>query len=117
MINRALFSSDKHDWQMPGELFWQLDAEFGFEIDVCPVAENAKCQHCISPQQNGLAQSWRAVCWMNPPTDRVCQYGWQELTNHRSMEPRWFASFPPEPIRAGGMTSRCVGKYDSSRED
>ena len=67
MLNRALFSSDRQDWQTPDELFRQLDAEFGFEIDVCAVAENAKCQHFFSPEHNGLAQAWRGVCWMNPP--------------------------------------------------
>ena len=38
MLNRALFSSDRHDWQTPDDMFRQLDAEFGFEIDVFAVS-------------------------------------------------------------------------------
>jgi phage N-6-adenine-methyltransferase len=77
MLAKALFSSDRHDWETPAELFNELDAEFGFEIDVCATAENAKCLHFFSPEQDGLKQSWRGTCWMNPP------YG--------SALPRWMA--------------------------
>jgi phage N-6-adenine-methyltransferase len=67
MLSRALFSSERHDWQTPHELFNQLNGEFGFELDVCATAENAKCGHFYSPEQDGLKQPWRGVCWMNPP--------------------------------------------------
>ena len=67
MVSRALFSSDRQVWQTPDELFRQLDAEFGFELDVCATADNAKCRHFFSPEQNGLKQTWRGVCWMNAP--------------------------------------------------
>ena len=67
MLTRALFSSERQDWETPVELFNELDAEFGFEIDVCATAENAKCRSFFSPEQNGLMQSWRGTCWMNPP--------------------------------------------------
>lgn len=49
------------------ELFRMLDAEFGFELDVCATPDNAKCATYFSPEVNGLRQQWRGVCWMNPP--------------------------------------------------
>jgi phage N-6-adenine-methyltransferase len=67
MLNQALFSSERHDWETPDELFGQLDAEFGFDLDVCATAANTKCRHFFSPEMNGLNQSWRGICWMNPP--------------------------------------------------
>src|ERR1051326_7573115 len=67
MLGRALFSSDRHDWETPVDLFNELDQEFGFETDVCATAENAKCSNFFSPEQDGLKQSWRGICWMNPP--------------------------------------------------
>jgi len=67
MLTKALFSSDRHDWETPAELFNELNAEFGFEIDVCAMAENTKCSHFFSPEQDGLKQSWRGTCWMNSP--------------------------------------------------
>src|SRR6266404_8412635 len=77
MLAKALFSSDRHDWETPAELFNELDAEFGFEIGVCATTENTKCPHFFSPEQDGLKQSWRGTRWMNPP------YG--------SALPRWMA--------------------------
>jgi phage N-6-adenine-methyltransferase len=67
MLNRALFTSERNDWETPEDLFKQLDAEFGFDIDVCATAETTKCRHFFSPDQDGLKQRWRGVCWMNSP--------------------------------------------------
>jgi phage N-6-adenine-methyltransferase len=66
------FSSRKNDWATPWELFRRWDAAQGpFTLDVCAIAENAKCERYFSPEENGLAQAWRGVCWMNPPYGRV----------------------------------------------
>jgi hypothetical protein len=59
MLNRALFSSDRHDWETPDDAFGALDVEFGFEIDVCATTESAKCPHFYSLDQDGLKQPWR----------------------------------------------------------
>ena len=67
----GLRSSKRHDWETPADLFAELDAEFGFTIDVCATPENAKCDRFYSPDQDGLQQSWAGeVCWMNPPYGR-----------------------------------------------
>ncbi|MEA4811178.1 MAG: DNA N-6-adenine-methyltransferase [Anaerolineaceae bacterium] len=69
-MNRALLSSERMDWATPREVFEPLDAQYGFETDVCATAENAKCVHFYSPDMDGLAQDWRGTCWMNPPYGR-----------------------------------------------
>jgi phage N-6-adenine-methyltransferase len=92
MLNHALFSSDCHEWETPSDLFAVLNAEFGFEIDVCATAATAKCPHFFSPDQDGLRQSWRGVCWMNPP------YG--------SALPRWMAKAYTESLN--GATVVCL---------
>jgi phage N-6-adenine-methyltransferase len=61
------FSSASPEWSTPQELFDELDAEFGFELDVCATAGNAKCERYFTQVDDGLAQVWRGVCWMNPP--------------------------------------------------
>ena len=66
-MNPALFSSATDDWATPMHLFRQLDYEFGFDVDVCASADNAKCRRFYSKEDDGLAQDWRGVCWMNPP--------------------------------------------------
>ncbi len=100
MLNRALFSSNRHDWETPDEVFAALDAEFGFEIDVCAMADRAKCRHFFSADQDGLKQSWGRVCWMNPP------YG--------SALPKWMAKAYAESLR-GAMTVCLVPARTGTR--
>ncbi len=64
------YSSASDQWATPQDLFDSLDAEFGFTLDVCASVDNAKCARFYSEQDDGLAQSWEGVCWMNPPYGR-----------------------------------------------
>lgn len=70
MTQSVHFSSRSIMWETPQGFFDRLNAEFGFETDVCAVAENAKCPRYFSPEMDGLAQEWTGVCWMNPPYGR-----------------------------------------------
>lgn len=66
------FLSERDDWETPPQFFGQLDKEFGFTVDVCATADNAKCERYFSPAEDGLAQSWAGeVCYMNPPYGRA----------------------------------------------
>ena len=67
----ALFSSERVTWATPWPLFRALDVEFGFELDVCALPENAKCARYFTPDDDGLSKMWRGICWMNPPYGRV----------------------------------------------
>jgi phage N-6-adenine-methyltransferase len=64
------FSSATDLWATPQDFFDGLNAEFGFTLDVCANADNAKCADYFTAEQDGLAQDWRGVCWMNPPYGR-----------------------------------------------
>lgn len=62
------YSSKADDWATPQDLFGELDAEFGFTLDVCALDSSAKCAEYFTPADNGLRQDWGArTCWMNPP--------------------------------------------------
>ena len=63
--------SGRDDWETPQFLFDGLNAEFGFEVDVCATVENAKCKRYFTPEDDGLVQEWKGTCWMNPPYGRV----------------------------------------------
>jgi phage N-6-adenine-methyltransferase len=70
MNTAVMFSSEKCEWATPQATFDALHAEFVFEVDVCALASNAKCEHYFTPEMDGLAQKWTGVCWMNPPYGR-----------------------------------------------
>jgi len=64
---KVYFRSESVEWETPRELFEELDREFHFTLDMAATAENAKCERFFTREQDGLAQEWRGVCWMNPP--------------------------------------------------
>lgn len=71
LASTAHLSSEKDEWATPDDLFAELDAEFGFTLDVCASAGNAKCERYFSKADNALVQDWQGVCWMNPPYSEI----------------------------------------------
>lgn len=61
-------------WATPQDFFDKLNAVFNFNLDVCALSENAKCERFFSPEQNGLKQEWTGTCWMNPPYGREIHF-------------------------------------------
>ena len=70
MNTEVMWSSATDMWSTPPAFFRALDAEFHFTLDVCATKENAKCSRYFTPEQDGLSQEWRGVCWCNPPYGR-----------------------------------------------
>lgn len=69
-INKGLFTSTTDLWETPQSFFDQLNNEFGFDLDVCALPENAKCDRYYTSDDDGLKQKWSGVCWCNPPYGR-----------------------------------------------
>lgn len=69
-VNEGLFTSNTDEWGTPRDFFDLLDAEFGFTLDVCATAENAKVERHFTKADDGLSQPWSGTCWMNPPYGR-----------------------------------------------
>lgn len=101
-------SSVRQDWETPQEFFDVVDAEFGFTLDVCALPETAKCKRFFTPNENGLAQKWSGMCWMNPPygqsIPKWISKAYQEACAGDAtvvclvparMGPRWFHEFAP----------------------
>lgn len=57
MFNRALFSSFKQDFQTPKAIIEELNNEFNFDFDPCP----------INPVFDGLNIEWGSCNFVNPP--------------------------------------------------
>ena len=62
--------SQSTEWETPQEFFDDLNAEFGFTLDVAAQPKNAKCPDYYTPAVDGLAQPWTGICWLNPPYGR-----------------------------------------------
>ena len=72
MLNPGLMTSNSGEWETPQDLFDELDTEFGFTLDVCATAENAKCSKYFDIEQDALKVYWGGeICWMNPPYGRT----------------------------------------------
>jgi len=71
-MNSALFSSAAALWATPQDLFDKLHREFHFEVDVCAIAENAKCPVYFTPEMDGLKQEWLSTLIVNK-TGSICQ--------------------------------------------
>jgi site-specific DNA-methyltransferase (adenine-specific) len=60
MFNLVMFSSQRLDWQTPKAVYDELDKEFNFTFDPCPV----------QPPFNGLDIAWGVSNFVNPPYGR-----------------------------------------------
>ncbi|PGM47390.1 DNA N-6-adenine-methyltransferase [Bacillus thuringiensis] len=83
-LNSGMFTSNTDLWYTPIDFFNKLNDEFSFEIDVCALPENAKCDKYFTPEMDGLKQEWKGVCWMNPPYGRVIG-GWVKKAYESSL--------------------------------
>jgi site-specific DNA-methyltransferase (adenine-specific) len=64
-------SSERMDWPTPVDYFATLHDEFGFTVDACAHADNAKLPRYWSEYDEGLMQSWAGErVYMNPPYGR-----------------------------------------------
>lgn len=68
--NNGLFTSNTDLWSTPQDFYEKLKQEFDFQVDVCALPENAKCDKYFTPGEDGLQQEWIGICWMNPPYGR-----------------------------------------------
>lgn len=65
-----MFSSKTDLWATPQDFFDKLNEEFRFDLDVCALPDNAKCERYFTPEVDGLSQPWTGNVWCNPPYGR-----------------------------------------------
>ena len=69
---RKKMMPDPDEAGTPTAEFNRLAAQFGpFDLDVCATASNTRVATFYSPEQDGLRQHWKGVCWCNPPYSEV----------------------------------------------
>lgn len=96
MNKEILFSHKTDNWSTPKWLYKELDEEFNFDIDPCP----------LRSLTDGLDQEWKGAIFINPPYSNVSEFlekGRQELENGNSTvqvfllasrtDTRWFHKY------------------------
>jgi phage N-6-adenine-methyltransferase len=106
-INGGLMSSLTPEWGTPQAFFDELDAEFGFTLDVCADGWNHKCDRFFTKRDDGLAQVWSGVCWMNPPYGREIGAWMAKAVDAWRGGLRLCVWFRRGRILRGGMIMRC----------
>jgi len=79
------FSSNTDEWETPTDFYNELNAEFGFTLDVCASPYNTKCHLYYTSAEDGLNHQWRGTCWMNPPYGRAIA-NWVEKAYNESLD-------------------------------
>lgn len=74
--NNGRYNGNGREWATPPEVFDPLHAEFGFTLDACATAANAKLPRYFTEVENGLEQDWSGErVFLNPPYGREI-YPW-----------------------------------------
>jgi phage N-6-adenine-methyltransferase len=103
----ACLTSKTDVWETPQALFDRLNTEFGFDLDVCALPQNAKCHRYYSPEVDGLKQEWSGVCWMNPPYGRTIKE-WIRKAYEASRQGATVVCLVPARTDAGWWHDYCA---------
>jgi hypothetical protein len=74
---KILFSSEHDDWTTPSDKYKELDDEFHFDFDPCPLKSDF----------DGLTIDWKERNFINPPYSNIVEFlkkGHQELDNNHA---------------------------------
>jgi phage N-6-adenine-methyltransferase len=60
-VDKVLWSKKSDDWSTPKDLYNELDKEFNFTFDPCP----------LHSEEDGLVIAWGKSCFVNPPYSNI----------------------------------------------
>lgn len=69
LLSRVVFSRKSDDWATPKAVYRQLDAEFRFDDDPCPLGDLPTIG-----KMDGLARKWGRRVFCNPPYSQIPQF-------------------------------------------
>ena len=96
-------------WATPQELFNQLHSVFNFDLDVCALPENAKCDRFFTPEIDGLKQEWTGTCWMNPPYGSEIKY-WIAKAAETATKGHTVVALVPSRTDVGWWQEHCMSR-------
>jgi hypothetical protein len=69
-VSKYNFDSERSDYWTPQEIWQNILGFTGlimFDYDVCCSVKNILANMHYTIKEDGLKQSWKGVCWLNPP--------------------------------------------------
>ncbi|BBR72487.1 MULTISPECIES: DNA N-6-adenine-methyltransferase [Acinetobacter calcoaceticus/baumannii complex] len=96
-------------WSTPQDFFEKLDRVFNFDLDVCALPENAKCERFFTPEIDGLKQEWTGTCWMNPPYGREI-VDWISKAAYTAEQGHTVVALVPVRTDARWFQDYCLGR-------
>ena len=85
--------------ETPQDFFDFLNGIFRFDLDVCALPENAKCERFYTPEDDGLSQPWDGGVWCNPPYGRDIVHWVKNASREREREQPLYRHAPSGPHR------------------
>ncbi len=79
-MNKVLFKSMSDFWKTPTSVYDELNREFNFDFDPCPLKEN--------PEFDGLSIEWGNVNFVNPPFSKIsawCRKSYEEYLKGKTV--------------------------------
>jgi len=75
--HEVLFSTGSDSWSTPAAVYYDLDKDFNFNFDPCPLNTRVKLENTLFPEENitevfnGLAAEWGTSTFCNPPYSEI----------------------------------------------
>lgn len=96
-------------WATPQDLFNKLNTIFNFDLDVCALPENAKCERYFTPEIDGLLQQWIGTCWINPPYGSEIKY-WIAKAAETAKQGHTVVALVPSRTDVGWWQEHCMNR-------
>ena len=71
-MNKALFTSDRDDWETPKKVYDLYNRRYHFKLDAAASAHNTKAEFYFDKEIDSFTQDWYKykTVWLNPPYGR-----------------------------------------------
>lgn len=87
--HNVLFSSGNDSWSTPASIYYDLDQEFHFDFDPCPLNTRVKLTDTLFPDEditevyNGLTVEWGESTFCNPPYSEISDWIDKIIIEHK----------------------------------
>ena len=102
MVDSALFSSKSDHWSTPAETYNELNAEFKFTFDPCP----------LMSEVDGLKVNWQGRVFCNPPYSKIDEFIRKGLFHLGSGDCELLVYLIPARTDTAWFHEYCYGKSE-----